>query len=905
MKVRFLAILIIFSINLSIPGTSQAQQDSIPVKELVEKNNNYLTQYPIENVHLHLDKPYYALGDTIWLKAYVTTIQHFPSPLSRILYVDLINQNNEIARSIKLPVQNSTAAGNIVLDPLVNKQGNYRVRAYTRWMLNFDPDYFFEKNLLVGNAINKGVNTDIRLVKTENGKKDKVTAYITFRDEEYRPLKNKRISWEAISFLDRMGRGKGTTDENGMLVIEFTIGDDIDLSAGEIMTELDLGNQKTIKSDFSLQSIGQKNDLQFFPEGGDLIEGIPAVVAFKSIREDGSGIPVSGSVTDGKGNTVASLKSEHLGMGKFSFTPVQGETYTADVVFDDGSSGTYILPKVAAQGIRLAVNTSHPDNLELTINCDQDYLKSHFNTGFYIVGRTGGNIFYAAQSVLRNQEYSISVPRINFPTGIVQLSVLSKDGRVLSERLAFIRRDDALNLELSSDKEVYKPREQINMDLKVYQGAEPAAGNFSVSVIDETKVPVNEDRESSIWSSLLLDSELKGYIENPNYYFHEVTAEKDAHLDLLMLTQGYRKYTYQAIVSDTPPPISYLPEQGLKVSGMIRRSDGLPLQNTPILLQIPERSFYKEGTTDQEGRFNFDHLLFEDSVKVVVNARNVRDKNLIITVDGAPVPSTDPNPLIADQELNIDSALHTYLMNNPLQNSTGFLLEEVKVEAKAKRPTHADHAALTGLSMQADFMTDGDQLGGCNDLLTCISTVMGLIYVENNLYLSSVYNAGGRLPVEIYVNGMAVDVNYLYGIQPAGIENIEVFKDDGLSGINQRTNTQGVVVINMKEVKTESMSMADFQKLFPPSNTLTFTPQGFSEQMQFYVPKYQGPRNNLQSKDIRSTIHWNPFLLTDESGNVGFTYYAADDPGTYRVVVEGFNKDGILGRTVYKLKVEQ
>ena len=905
MKLTSITLYILFFIAIGLPVRGFAQQDSIPVKDLVEKNNNYITQFPNEAVHLHLDKPYYALGDTVWFKAYVSTIQHYPSPLSKILYVDLINADNEVSKSIKLPVQNSTASGNIPLDAMALKQGNFRLRAYTRWMLNYDLDYFFEKNLIIGNAINKDFNTHIEFATSGTGKRKEITAYITFRDEEYRPLRNKRISWEAISFLDRLGRGRGTTNDDGVLEIKFTAGENVDLEAGEIMAEVEVNSAKTVTRQFSLKSLDQEYDIQFFPEGGSLIESVASQVAFKAIQKDGAGVSVSGRVVDSKGNTVTEFKSQHLGMGKFDLLPVEGESYTAELTYADGSTSSVTLPKVESKGIRLSADSSDPDDLSVKVNMDHDFLKAHFNTGFYIVGRNEGNVFYAAQSVFRSQEYVISVPKLNFPSGIVQLSLLSRDGRVLSERLVFVRRPDTLNLQLSSDQEIYKPRGKINMHLESTLNGEAATGNFSVSVLDETKLPVDEDKEASIWSSLLIQSQLQGYIEDANYYFHHVSPEKDAHLDLLMLTQGYRKYTYQSVIQDTPPNIAYLPEQGLQVSGMIRRSDGLPLQNTPILLQIPEKSFYREGTTDQEGRYNFDHLLFEDSVKVVVNARNVRDKNLIITVDGAPFPATDPNPILADQELNIDSALQNYLIHNPLQNSTGFLLDEVNVAARAKRPSHADHSTLSGLNMLADYQTDGEQLGGCNDLLSCMSTVMGLTYVENNLYLSTVYNAGGRIPVAIFVNGMEVDVNYLYGLQPSGVDNIEVFREEGLSGINQRSNTQGVVIINMKEVKTESMSMEEFQKLFPPSNTMTFTPQGFSEQMQFYAPKYDGPRNNLQSKDMRTTIHWNPYLITNGEGKVDFSYFAADDPGTYRILVEGFTEDGILGRAIYKVQVQQ
>src|SRR5690606_24009850 len=411
---------------------------------------------------------------------------------------------------------------------------------------------------------------------------------------------------------------------------------------------------------------------------------------------------------------------------------------------------------------------------------------------------------------------------------------------------------------LSSELPKYKQRQQVKMKLRALNQGQAATGNFSVAVIDEGKVPVNEDKEVSILSSTLLTSELTGYIENPHYYFHDLNDKKAADLDLLMLTQGYRRYRYEDIVANKSVPLKFLPEQGLAVSGLIRRKDGMPLANGRLLLQIPERSFYKDGTTDDKGRFNFTNLVFQDSVEVIVNARNnLNSDNLMINIDGEPFPSPERKVYAPDDILNIDSALSTYLANNKAQLSSGFLLKEVAIEGRsAKRPSHSDHASLTGLSMQADYLIKGDQFAGCNNLLTCMSTVMGLTYLDNTLYLTRAYNSGSRLTVEIYANGMPVDISYLYSIQPTGIESIEVFNDDGLTGINQRSNTQGVVVINMKEVKTVKMTKQEIKDLFPPTNIMTFTPKGYSEERQFYVPKYDGPRTSMQSKDNRSTIYW-------------------------------------------------
>src|SRR5690606_11164963 len=201
-------------------------------------------------------------------------------------------------------------------------------------------------------------------------------------------------------------------------------------------------------------------------------------------------------------------------------------------------------------------------------------------------------------------------------------------------------------------------------------------------------------------------------------------------------------------------------------------------------------------------------------------------------------PSITKNVNSPGDILNLDSVLNTYLQNSKLQNSTGFLLKAVKVEARATKPSHADHASLTGLSAEPDYLIPGDKFSGCNNVLNCLSTTPSLIYMDNILYLAKSYNAGSRVPVEIYLNGMPVDLLYLQNMQPDGIESVEVFASDGLSGINQRSNTKGVVVINMKEVQKRKLNAQEIKDLFPPTNIMKFMPKGYSVERRFYVPKY-------------------------------------------------------------------
>jgi hypothetical protein len=172
------------------------------------------------------------------------------------------------------------------------------------------------------------------------------------------------------------------------------------------------------------------------------------------------------------------------------------------------------------------------------------------------------------------------------------------------------------------------------------------------------------------------------------------------------------------------------------------------------------------------------------------------------------------------------------------------------------------------------------------------------------LFLSRTYNQGLKVPIDIYVNGMQVDIGYLMGLDAKGVESIEVFNNDGMSGINRRNNTNGVLAINMIETPKTKITKEQLKELFPPTNVITIKPKGYSLERQFYVPKFSGPKTTLQREDYRTTIHWQPIILTDKDGKGAFSYYNSDAKGPYRVTIEGIDANGNIGRTVYKYQLK-
>ncbi len=213
---------LIITLSVLVQAGMAYSQDTLSLNNLIEKNQKLIDEYPTEKVYLHFDKPYYAVGDTIWFKAYIATGQDQPSDLSKIVYVDLISEKDTLVKALRLPVVNTSAYGSITLDPLVYKSGNYRVRAYTYWMINEDESYFFTRNIQIGNAINRQLITTISIKGESSGGSPRADVQILYKDPAGKILPDARVSWRLISNFEDVLKGRGTTDSQGILTLTLT-----------------------------------------------------------------------------------------------------------------------------------------------------------------------------------------------------------------------------------------------------------------------------------------------------------------------------------------------------------------------------------------------------------------------------------------------------------------------------------------------------------------------------------------------------------------------------------------------------------------------------------------------------------------------------------------------------------
>ncbi|MFD2147136.1 hypothetical protein [Mucilaginibacter antarcticus] len=452
----------------------------------------------------------------------------------------------------------------------------------------------------------------------------------------------------------------------------------------------------------------------------------------------------------------------------------------------------------------LSVNNTDPEKITLTFAANDAFIQAGKNKTIAIVGKSGQLVCYAGQVPLLSKLYTATIPKAKFPSGVAQFTIFASNGDVLAERLAFIQRKDQLQLTLSTPKTSYTGRDLVPFTVGAKTPAnQPALANLSVTVIDDRKVPFDENSEVTILTHQLLTADLKGYVEQPNYYFNKPSAATAADLDILMLTQGYRRFVYKDILANKAPIVKYLPEEGIEVSGSLRTATGMVVPRGTINFYIKNMKISSVVNTDANGEFKIPKLFFPDSVKAVVNARGSNNANNLMIMLSNPQPqAATPSFTTAAELVNIDTALNAYLQNDKkiAQNSRVIkevVIKEVKIEKKA---SHQDYPNLVGLSMMADHTLDGSALKGCPNIFACIRSMMpGVIENQNMLYLAREYNSGRHIPMSIYMDGAVIDYTDLLTVLPDNIDQVEVFNTEGLSGINRVNNTSGVLVVTSKK----------------------------------------------------------------------------------------------------------
>jgi hypothetical protein len=897
--------------NTQTGGTSKAlieAPDSLRagLLKLKSASDTISQSYTPEKLYLQFDKPYYAIGDTVWFKAYLLNATYLTATdKSGILYIDITNDSSKTVKQYSIPLQAGLGWGNIGLDEREFTPGTYTLRAYTNWMRNFDDNGFFNKRFYItggeGNwLVNKQISTP-----AINGS-DVADVKLQFSDIDKKPAANNTLTLEVMNGSKRLYKQAVQTNETGGMNVNFKLPGK---AAGlAIIAQSENKDKKAVIP--LVLNTPERADIQFLPEGGHLVAGLPAHIGFKAIGEDGRGVNVTGVITGREQMPVAAFKSLHNGMGSFNLAAKEGENYIAKVTFANGTVKEYPLPSVKTMGTVLQVkNLAESDSVEVFVAATNDIIQS--GSHYFLIGRARGIVCYAAVIDFHGNNYvKRKVAKNLFPSGITHFTLMNTAYRPLNERLVFIDHHDNLDIRLNTDKPFYASADSVALHIQVFDNSgSPVRGNFSLAVTDDARIKTDSLNNENIVTRVLLTSGLKGYIEGPGYYFSK-TGEAWRDLDNLLLTQGWTGYDWNQVFN--PPVTAYQPEREFTVKGKVINVFNKPVKGTHVLLFSKSPAILMDTITDKEGRFIFDHFPPVDTPLFVLKAvnKNGKSSNVGIVMDEVKPPEVKHTnaPLTDPWYVNSDSTLLNYTKNNKLIKqqlnfpADGHLLKEVKVSAK-KVIKASQH--IYGIANVIMDEKDLEKAGKKNFLQLLEENIKGF----HESY-KTIFNHGGTANTGFeyyFINTqfaiLSVDGIFLNQVlQPFDFivykSYLESHTAEDIKGIEVTTTSNPDYAFI--EITTRSGHGPIIDNT--PGMYL-YKPLALSWPRQFYKPKYTVKDTSNHTPDLRSVIDWEPDIVTGMDGKAAVTLYPLNKPATYTVIIEGSDMNGSVGYHIQKIKI--
>lgn len=901
---------------LLILGTANRGLAQAPLDTVVSRLEAWQDANRPERIQVHTDKPYYLAGDTLWFKVYtVIGSDHSLSGWSEAVYVELISETDSLVTALKLPLIAGLAKGNIDL-PNHLKMGNYRLRAYTQWMRNAGEAYFFDRILPIGKVSAHAFHAAVSYRYLPERKE--MSATIRYTDQQGRPQAGNPVRYVVKSSREQIRVGNEKTDENGTVSLRFNARPEYDSVTTFIVSTITDGKVKQ-EHIFPVKSTFTDFDVQFFPEGGAAIAGLRSRVAFKAIGSDGLGVAVRGDVLDSQGRVITQFERAHAGMGVFSMIQEPGETYTARVSLPDGTQRVVDIPRADPSGYVLSAYTQTDlGEVLVRLQATQD----RYGPVSLVLHRQG-QVYYADDLTVSSPMTVLRLPVNGISSGIAQLTLFDATGRPANERVVFIENADTLRFTGVDGPQHVTGR--TPMALK-WTGTDslgkPAIASFSVSVVNQDEVPVDAETEHTLFSELLLRSELRGYIERPNYYFKDVTDEKRDHLDLLLLTQGFRRFRWEDLLNPNQladTPVYPVEKMVSSIRGNLRfLRNNKPVPNGRVTLFSINANVTLDTVTNAEGEFSFDNLMLSDSIKFTVQGRTEKGGDKVeVILDALPGVSVTAAKNRPDAVLDVPKELAVYagqaMLADSLLQTLGLesriiQLDEVTVTASARMGAGVS-ANLNGPG-NADQVLSGNELSACATLRACLEgRLAGVRFQTTQTAIGQVAipqsTRGGTMLVVI--DGWTLnpdnesDLWDIAGIFEQGmidatqIVSIEVLRTPSLTTVYGQGGQNGVIVITTMGWKRGSA---------PNYSARLYAPKGFSNVREFYSPKYGVSELADVIADQRTTVYWNPDVRSDASGNAGIQYFNTGKPGRYQVVIEGITADGQLGRYSYWYVIE-
>jgi hypothetical protein len=755
------------------------------------------TNYQPEKVYLQYDKSSYYVGETIWFKAYLMQGM-FPTGESKNLYVDWIADNGTVLSHTVSPVVDAGTNGQFEV-PAEYNSDFIHVRAYTRWMLNFDTAFVYSK--------------DIRILP-----KDPVTTKTT------------------LSIIP---------------------------------------------------------SIQFFPEGGDLVAGVVNRVAFKANDQFGRPVKVKAKLFDSKGTLVQSASSIHDGMGSFVFAPQAGAFYNVKWTDEKNVEHTSNLPSIKPSGVSIQVGLEDKKRV-VVINAGSqiENLKQ-----VHLVGTMNQTLIFK-NDILLNENSSAKriIPTTNLPSGILTFTLFDNSWNAIAERITFINNNDySFQPKMEVQRWGLSKRKRNEIEISVPDSLQDA--NLSISVTDAA---IEKDTTDNIVSHFLLSSEIRGKVYNPAYYFFNNSDSLSQHLDLVMLTNGWRRFKWEDVVKGKLPEIKYPKDTSyLTLSGKVfgvAKSQLSGKESIALIVKDTTGSKMMIMGINPDGTFGDPNLILFDTLKVYYSLKSkfLTQAEARFMVDRLPTPNYSAfskNFIYANKIFDTTGTSHHSLLASKLLElaniDRGHVMKTVVIQT-TKKPTVQvmDEKYSSGMFKGGDgyqFDLVNDPLAGSYmDIFSYLQGKVAGLQINTASNPPSLSWRGGSPAV--YLDEMQTDVDMISGVPVSDIAYVKVFRPPFMGGYG---GGNGAIAIYTRKGGDQATSKGGGLS----SNTVA----GYTPIKQFYSPNYDrfDPRND--HLDIRTTLYWNPMISTNaKNKSVKLNFYNNDVTKSFRVVIEGITRDGLL-----------
>jgi len=658
-----------------------------------------------------------------------------------------------------------------------------------------------------------------------------------------------------------------------------------------------------------IQYVENDIDINFFPEGGSLIDNVSSTVAFKAVNLSGKGCDVTGELFSSSGDLITTFKSIHHGMGYFTLKPVPGISYTAIVKNSDGAIIETGLPESLPTGVTISAIATHDKKLFVTINTNEESLPSLNGRDLDLSCSLPNLITRVTKIKITSLINNFLLPVDDFPDGIIRVTLSEAEGLPLCERLVYLQKNNDVYLEVATDKKDYNPREKVSVSVSLTDDLSLSySGVLSFSAAETGLTDNSSPFPTSIASWFLLESDVHGPVEEPSYYFDPSNKNRLEYLDLLLLTQGWRDFKWKRDFT-----FSFRHEIGFTLTGRVKRIIGSkPIEGVKINMGIfqNESTQYLTSETDSMGFFSFEGMDITSKAKMFLSAtgKNERTEGRIFidslsyeppeigkTIANTPKLELLPgNYSVLKQEAVFKLASKKRYKLSDTINVGEVMITASRTETPQELQVKESRKFYGSTDKELIVPPEMDNFAG--DVFDLISgRIPGVQVIKSidgiQVYIRNQKRNGGAL---ILLDGMVVGMDYISTVPVFMIDRIDVLNSSpafGASGAN------GVVNIITRTGMRRNPGIS-------PPNTAIVEFSGFDAPRIFYSPAYNTPKRPADPPDTRSTIFWEPNISIDKNITTTLEFFNADNPTTINITVEGITTEGIpvTGKSEYNVR---